>query len=86
MDFESVDLDIRSSFIVYEARSGKIVFIYSPAGDYPSEGIEAEALDLAAWKGHNVEHLAVLEVEGPFEGGASQIVDVASNTLVADPR
>ena len=86
MDFENVNLDIQSSFIVYESRSGKIVLIYSPAGDCPSEGIEAEALELAAWQGHNVKYLRVLKVEGAFEGGEPQIVDVASETLVPDLR
>jgi hypothetical protein len=86
MDFENLNRDIRSSFIVYEARSGKIVFIYSPTGDYQSEEIEADALKLAAWQGHNVEYLRVLKVEGAFEGGQPQRVDVASKTLVPDLR
>ena len=86
MDFESIDLNIKSSFIVYEARTGKIVFIYSPAGDNEARELEADALKLAAWQGYNVEHLAVLKVEGAFEGGEPQKVDVANKTLMPELR
>ncbi|MGD9502191.1 MAG: hypothetical protein AB7V40_06860 [Methyloceanibacter sp.] len=86
MDAANLNQDVRSSFIVYEKRSGKIVLIYSPVGDYSSEAVESDAIDRAAWQGHNVEHLAVLKVEGAFEGGEPQRVDVEKNMLVPDPR
>jgi len=84
MNFEVAELEVLGSYIVYEAETGAIVFVHSPVGQkgdsVETAQSETDALNFAAWKGHNVAQLRVLRVEN-FEGGAPQKVDVKTMTL-----